>query len=59
MTENWAKEVGISIYTQFKHRITMIQLVDSALYSETGKGCGNNACSCDPWKIWGPRDFDE
>ena len=37
VTENRAKEVGIAIYTRFKHRVLLSQIVDSALYSETGK----------------------
>ena len=37
VTENRAKEVGIAIYTRYKHRVLLSQIVDSALYSETGK----------------------
>ena len=37
VTENRAKEVGIAIYTRFKHRVLLSQILDSALYSETGK----------------------
>ena len=37
VTENRAKEVGIAIYTRYKHKVLLSQIVDSALYSETGK----------------------
>ena len=37
VTQNRASEVGTAIYTQFKHRVILAQVVDSALYCETCK----------------------
>eukprot|EP00347_Sterkiella_histriomuscorum_P019714 403340570 len=35
ISENRGREVGIALYTPFKNRITLCQLVDSALYNQT------------------------
>ena len=33
VTENRGTEVGIAIYTQFKQKITLAQIVDNELYT--------------------------
>ncbi len=60
VTENRAKEVGIAIYTRFKHRVVLSQIVDSALYGETGKE-SNDECECSGGhgEIRGARDSHE